>query len=113
MLTEDYQDQAKVFSDLVTSAIDDDKLDFLKLLLETVKNDDKFNYLNTEGTGGNIPLNFALGYTYKHVLRVNAITLLLKHGAGPNTKNREGKSSLHCVINNSNGVFATKLLNYY
>ncbi|WP_341816973.1 ankyrin repeat domain-containing protein [Wolbachia endosymbiont (group A) of Agelastica alni] len=109
LLTEDYQDQAKVFSDLVISAINDDKLDFLKLLLETVKNDDKFNYLNTEGTGGNIPLNFALGYTYKHELRVEAITLLLKHGADPNTKNREGKSLLHCVINNSNGVFCHKV----
>jgi|GEM_PF-2887101 len=115
-LTEGQPDQAKVFSDLVISVIDDDKPGFLKLLLKTVENDDKFNYLNTEGTGGNIPLNFALGYTYKHESRIKAITLLLEHGADPNTKNREGKSPLHCVINNSNGVFCHKitelLLNY-
>lgn len=109
LLTEGYQDQAKVFSDLVISAINDDKLDFLKLLLETVKNDDKFNYLNTEGTGGNMPLNFALGYSYKHESRVKAIKLLLEHGADSNTRNREGKSPLHCVINNSNGVFCHKV----
>ncbi len=108
-LTNDQPDQAKVFSDLVISAIDDDKLDFLKLLLETVKNDDEFNYLNTEGTGGNIPLNFALGHTCKCPLKVNAIILLLKHGADPNTKNREGKSSLHCVINNKDGAFCHKV----
>ncbi|WP_353283086.1 ankyrin repeat domain-containing protein [Wolbachia endosymbiont (group A) of Pogonocherus hispidulus] len=113
----DQQDQVKVFSDLVILAINDDKMDFLKLLLETVKNDDKFNYLNTEGTGGNMPLNFVLGYTsYKHESRVKAIDLLLKHGADPNTRNREGKSPLHCVINNSDGTFCHKvtelLLNY-
>ncbi len=102
--------QAEAFSDLVISAIDSNELDFLGLLLETVKNDDKFDYLNTESTSGSMPLNFALGYTgYKHELRVKAITLLLKHGADPNTKNREGKSSLHCVINNSNGVFCHKV----
>ncbi|MDR2609790.1 MAG: ankyrin repeat domain-containing protein, partial [Rickettsiales bacterium] len=109
-LTEDQEDQAEVFSDLVISAINDDKLDFLELLLKTVKNDDKFNYLNTEGTGGNIPLNFALGHTsYKHESRIKAISLLLKYGANPNTKDREGKSSLHCVINNSDGVFCYKV----
>ncbi|MDR0289240.1 MAG: ankyrin repeat domain-containing protein [Rickettsiales bacterium] len=111
LLTDGQKDQAEVFSDLIISAInDDDKLDFLELLLKTVKNDDKFNYLNTEGACGNIPLNFALGYTsYKHELRVKAISLLLKHGANPNTRNREGKSSLHCVINNSDGVFCHKV----
>ena len=108
-LTDGQEDQAEVFSDLVISAIDDDKPGFLELLLKTVENDDKFNYLNTEGTGGNIPLNFALGYTYKHESRIKAITLLLKHGADPNTRNREGKSSLHCVINNSDGVFCHKV----
>lgn len=117
LLTEGHQDQAKVFSDLVISAINDDQLDFLKLLLETVKNDDKFNYLNTEGTGGNMPLNFALGYTsYKHESRAKAIKLLLEHGADPNTRNREGKLPLHCVFNNSDSVFCHKvtelLLNY-
>ncbi|MDR2548455.1 MAG: ankyrin repeat domain-containing protein [Rickettsiales bacterium] len=113
-LTDGQEDQAEVFSDLVISAINDDKLDFLELLLKTVKNDDKFNYLNTEGTCGNIPLNFALGHiSYKHESRIKAISLLLKYGANPNTKDREGKSSLHCVINNSDGVFchkATELL---
>lgn len=109
-LTDGQEDQAEVFSDLVISAINDDKLDFLELLLKTVKNDNEFNYLNTEGTGGNIPLNFALGYTiYKRELRVKAIALLLKYGADPNTRNREGKSSLHCVINNSDGVFCHKV----
>ncbi|NUX01577.1 hypothetical protein GO685_03655 [Wolbachia endosymbiont of Madathamugadia hiepei] len=108
--TDGQEDQAEVFSDLVISAINDDKLDFLELLLKTVKNVDKFNYLDAEGTGGNIPLNFALGYTgYKHELRVKAISLLLKYGANPNTKDREGKSSLHCVINNSDGVFCHKV----
>ncbi|MDR1139182.1 MAG: ankyrin repeat domain-containing protein [Rickettsiales bacterium] len=109
-LTDGQEDQAEVFSDLVISAINDDKLDFLELLLKTVKNGDKFNYLNTEGTGGNIPLNFALGHTsYKHESRIKAISLLLKYGANPNTKDREGKSSLHCVINNSDGVFCHKV----
>lgn len=102
--------QAEAFSDLVISAINSNELDFLGLLLETVKNDDKFNYLNTEGTGGNIPLNFVLGYTScKDELRVKAISLLLKYGANPNTKDREGKSSLHCVINNSDGVSCHKV----
>lgn len=110
LLTEGHQDQAEVFSDLVISTINDDKLDFLELLLKTVKNDNEFNYLNTEGTGGNIPLNFALGHTsYKHESRIKAINLLLEHGASPNTRNREGKSSLHCVINNSDGVFCHKV----
>ncbi|GFQ82745.1 ankyrin repeat-containing protein [Trichonephila clavata] len=101
--------KAEIFSDLVISAIDDDKLDFLKLLLETVKNDDEFKYLNTEGTGGSMPLNFALGYTSKRELRVQIIALLLEHGANPNTRGREGKSSLHCVINNSDDVFCHKV----
>lgn len=109
-LTDSQEDQAEVFSDLVISAINDDKLDFLKLLLETVKNDNEFNYLNTEGTGGNIPLNFALGHTsYKHESRIKTIDLLLKHGANPSMQDREGKSSLHCVINNSDGVFCHKV----
>jgi len=113
-LTNGQEDQAEVFSDLVISAINDDKLDFLELLLKTVKNYDKFNYLNTEGACGNIALNFALGHiSYKHESRIKAISLLLKYGAKPNTKDREGKSLLHCVINNSDGVFcykATELL---
>lgn len=109
-LTDGQEDQAEVFSDLVISAINDDKLDFLELLLKTVKNGDKFNYLDAEGTGGNIPLNFALGHTsYKHESRIKVISLLLKYGANPNTKDREGKSSLHCVINNSDGVFCHKV----
>ena len=37
-LTDGQEDQAEVFSDLVISAINDDKLDFLELLLKTVKN---------------------------------------------------------------------------
>ncbi|WP_338406289.1 MULTISPECIES: ankyrin repeat domain-containing protein [unclassified Wolbachia] len=108
-LTDGQPGQAEIFSDLVISAIDKDKLDFLELLLKTVKNDDKLDYLNTEGTSGNMPLNFAFGYTWKHESRVKIIALLLEHGANPNKQDREGKSSLHCVVNNSNGVFCHKV----
>ncbi|MGL9758695.1 MAG: ankyrin repeat domain-containing protein [Wolbachia sp.] len=103
--------QAEAFSDLVISAINSNKLDFLGLLLETVKNDDKFDYLNTESTSGSMPLNFALGDTLgcKLGLRAQIIDLLLKYGANPNTKDREGKSSLHCVVNNRDGVFCCKV----
>ncbi len=101
--------QAEAFSDLVISAINSNELDFLGLLLETVKNDDKFDYLNTESTSGNIPLNFVLGYTScKDELRVKAISLLLKYGANPNTRDREGKSSLHCTTK-WNGVLCHKV----
>lgn len=47
--------------------------------------------------------------SYKHESRIKAINLLLQYGADPNTKDREGKSSLHCVINNSNGNFCHKV----
>ncbi|WP_250295336.1 ankyrin repeat domain-containing protein [Wolbachia endosymbiont of Oedothorax gibbosus] len=103
--------QAEAFSDLVISAIDSNKLDFLGLLLETVKNDDKFDYLNTESTNGSMPLNFALGNTLgcKLGLRAQIIDLLLKYGANPNAQDRAGQSSLHCVVNNRDGVFCCKV----
>lgn len=107
-LTDGQEDQAEVFSDLVISAINDDKLDFLELLLKTVKNDDKFDYLNTESTSGSMPLNFAFGYTWERESRVKIIALLLEHGANPNTRDREGKSSLHCTTK-WNGVLCHKV----
>ncbi|MGL9688944.1 MAG: hypothetical protein ACR5K6_04290 [Wolbachia sp.] len=55
------ESQPEVFSNFVISVIKDNKPDFLELLLKTVKNDDKFNYLNTESADGETPLSFVLG----------------------------------------------------
>jgi len=87
----------EVFSNFVVSVIKDNKPDFLELLLKTVKNDDKFNYLNTESADGKTPLSFTLedGRWSKEVKVVN---LLLEHGANPHTRGKGGKSVYHYIF---------------
>ncbi|MGL9758696.1 MAG: ankyrin repeat domain-containing protein [Wolbachia sp.] len=95
ILTDGQPGQAEIFSNFVISIIKNNKPDFLELLLKTVKNDEKFNYLNTEGIDGKTPLNFALEDRSKEV---KVISLLLEHGADPNIKDQEGKSPLSFAL---------------
>jgi hypothetical protein len=91
------KDQPEVFSNFVISVIKDNKPDFLELLLKTVKNDDKFNYLNTESADGETPLSFALGND-KWSKEVKVVNLLLEHGASAHTRGKGGKSVFHYIF---------------